>query len=107
MADYVNCPTCHGRGLIPLEDAARIGAHTQLEAGERQRAERQHRVAMVELDNKLRAERQSQTVAQRTAATEKRLADIEAVIYGVHQHVRGGDATIPYGRNGNLRLHRS
>ncbi len=27
MSDYVSCPTCHGKGLVPLEEAARIEQH--------------------------------------------------------------------------------
>jgi hypothetical protein len=30
MSDYANCPTCHGKGVIPLETAQRIEAHGQV-----------------------------------------------------------------------------
>jgi len=43
MADYANCPTCHGRGLIPLADAEAIQAHADANAqvthGERRQRE--------------------------------------------------------------------
>ncbi len=40
MTDYVSCPTCHGRGLIPAEDAAVIEAHASTEYSETQKLQR-------------------------------------------------------------------
>jgi hypothetical protein len=29
VSDYANCPTCHGRGVVPLETAQAIETHAQ------------------------------------------------------------------------------
>jgi hypothetical protein len=29
MSDFVNCPTCHGRGVVPLATAESMHAHGQ------------------------------------------------------------------------------
>jgi hypothetical protein len=34
VVDYVSCPVCHGKGLIPIEDAKVIEAHDQAEVDE-------------------------------------------------------------------------
>jgi hypothetical protein len=41
MADYVSCPACHGKGLIPLEEAARIEAHVAADREEQAREQRE------------------------------------------------------------------
>jgi hypothetical protein len=39
MSDYVNCPACGGRGVLPLEEAQRIEEHAV--AGRKAMLERQ------------------------------------------------------------------
>lgn len=73
MADYANCPTCHGRGLIPLADAEAIAAHTEANADLAQMSRRQLEQEALQL--RLRG---------RTAAAEKRLAEVEAAIHGIY-----------------------
>lgn len=31
MSDFISCPTCHGKGLVPVETAAPIEVHTDAE----------------------------------------------------------------------------
>jgi len=78
MSDYVSCPTCQGKGLIPLEDAAAIEAHASVTASEAQRAAWEHRAEMVRLDNEARA----RNLEARKADAEKRFAELEAACFG-------------------------
>lgn len=68
MADYVSCPACHGKGLIPLEQAARIEVHdtANWEAKRREQAERD------EADRKQRAEENRGEVLRRVNARRER-----------------------------------
>ena len=34
MTDYVNCPACKGKGVLPLEEARRIESHADAAADE-------------------------------------------------------------------------
>ena len=67
MSDYVNCPACHGRGVIPLEEARRIEAHHQTD---------------YEAEQARQAEVLQRNAARRTRAAEERLRDLEAAVYG-------------------------
>jgi len=78
VSDYVSCPSCRGRGLIPLEKAQQIGAHAQAEADDRQRAAWEHRAGMVRQDNELR----QRTVEQRKKDAEDRLRKLEELVSG-------------------------
>jgi hypothetical protein len=73
MSDYVNCPTCHGRGVIPLEEARRIEAHGQASrdaaASARYEAER----AGLARDRELR----EMTPEQRADWAEQQIARLE------------------------------
>jgi hypothetical protein len=80
--EFVNCPTCHGRGVVPLETAEVL-----MDAGlDRQRADWAHRVAMVEADNKLRARRDAEVNRQRverlTQQAEQRQRELEGLVFG-------------------------
>lgn len=78
MSDYVSCPACKGKGLIPLEDAEAIKAHASVTASEAQQAAWEHRRDMVRLDNEVRA----RNLEARKADAEKRFADLEAACWG-------------------------
>ena len=71
MSDYVNCPTCHGRGVIPLEEAARIETHTSTSYEQQQAAQRQRQ-----------ADVHARILKERTEAAERRIADLNAVLFG-------------------------
>lgn len=43
MADYANCPTCHGRGVTPVEQAERIEAHATVNHDAARKEQRQRR----------------------------------------------------------------
>lgn len=73
MTDYVNCPTCHGRGVIPLEEARRIEAHQTVTLSE-QAAER----ACQEAES--RRANLAATLERRKAEAERRLAAIKATV---------------------------
>lgn len=71
MADYANCPTCHGPGVIPVEQAERIEAHATVNYDAAREEQRQREAQW------RRAE-----VERRKAAAEQRLADLLAVLHG-------------------------
>jgi hypothetical protein len=73
MTDYANCPACHGRGVIPLEEARRIEAHKLVTASEAE-AERQRR------ERQLRQDVIAATLEAKRAQAERRLAAIEATL---------------------------
>lgn len=71
MADYVNCPTCHGRDLIPLADAEAITAHAEATAQAAQEQRRAREAAVLEA-----------RLAVAMKAADNRMAAIEAAVYG-------------------------
>jgi hypothetical protein len=73
MSAYVSCPSCGGRGLIPLKEAQPIEAHAAQEQLARQQREWSYRGEMVRLDNELR----QRPPEQRQADTERRLRELE------------------------------
>jgi uncharacterized Zn finger protein (UPF0148 family) len=81
MSDYVTCPTCKGKGLVPLEDAEAIEAHASVTANEVQRAAWEHRLEMVRRDNEIRA-MSAMTDAEREERARRRLAELEAAAFG-------------------------
>jgi len=70
MSDYVSCPTCHGRGLLLLEDAQRLEIHDLVMADE----QRQQR----------RAQEERIIAAQmaRVEAARRRQEDLELAVFG-------------------------
>ena len=71
MSDYVSCPACHGRGLLPLEDAQRINVHDLVIADERA-AERQQ----------ADADRQRILLEARMRAAQHSQAKLDALVFG-------------------------
>ncbi|MGO9783406.1 MAG: hypothetical protein ACLPQY_27135 [Streptosporangiaceae bacterium] len=71
MADFVSCPACHGRGLIPLEDAEPVIAHTDATAQAAQEQRREREAAV--LGNRL---------ATLKTSAEDRMAALESLVYG-------------------------
>jgi uncharacterized Zn finger protein (UPF0148 family) len=82
MSNYVSCPACKGRGLIPLEQAEAIKAHVSVTADERTREAWEHSREMVRRDNELRADMLTKTSDQRLKAAAERLAALEAAASG-------------------------
>jgi hypothetical protein len=78
MSDYVSCPACKGKGLIPLEDAEVIEAHASVTASDAQRAAWEHQREMVRRDNELRA----MNLEARQEQARKRLAELETAAFG-------------------------
>ena len=73
MSDYVNCPACHGKGVIPLEEARRIEAHQMVtrdeQAAERQRERAEQDRAEIEYRIKVSRERHARQLAAITAGS--------------------------------------
>lgn len=45
MSDYTNCPTCHGRGVVPVEEGERVLAHREAERDtQREQEDEMHRM---------------------------------------------------------------
>jgi hypothetical protein len=70
MSDYVSCPTCQGRGLVPLADAEAIEAHSAASWNEAQREQRERQTVIVRAN-----------FDARVAAAEARSAAIEAAVF--------------------------
>jgi hypothetical protein len=75
VSDYVSCPACKGKGIIPLEDAARIKTHARVEADERWHAEQERKR---ELNQQVLAA----TLEAKKKKAEDRLAAIERAAFG-------------------------
>lgn len=73
MTDYVNCPACRGRGMIPLEDAEVLEAHDDANRSEARQLQRQREQEIARVN-----------LARRIADAEERQRAMERVILG-HQ----------------------
>jgi hypothetical protein len=71
MADFANCPACHGRGVIPLAEAERIEVHAEANRDVARAGQREREAGM------LRA-----NLERRKAEAEARQAEIEALVSG-------------------------
>lgn len=85
MTDYVSCPACHGKGLLPLEEAERIRAHDRVTGDEQAGRQRREEAELRRADLAARLE------AKRAEAARRRQVQAEIVRADVERRTRDAE----------------